>query len=72
MRGKRALVRAHSQTNPFFEYMERQMAKKTKKKNPSDATMRNVRAVWKRIAALEKRVKAIEDMLKSALFMTMG
>lgn len=31
-----------------------------KKKNPTDSTMRNVRAANKKIAALEKRVKKLE------------
>lgn len=38
-----------------------------KKKKPTDATMRNVKAGKKRDLALEKRVKRLEDELQ-ALF----
>ncbi len=41
------------------------MAKKAKKKNPQDATLRNVRAAVKRIAALEARVADLELRLAS-------
>lgn len=32
---------------------------KTKKPNPQDATLRNIRALKKRVAALEETVKAL-------------
>lgn len=32
----------------------------TRKKNPQDATLRNVRAAMKRIAVLERRVRSLE------------
>lgn len=35
-----------------------------KKKNPQDATLRNVRAASKKIAALTKRVKELEDKVR--------
>ena len=31
-----------------------------KKKNPQDATLRNIRALKRRVAALEKKVRAIK------------
>lgn len=41
------------------------MAKKTgkKKRNPQDATLRNVRALKKRVNELEERVNGITDMV---------
>ncbi len=36
------------------------MAKKAKRKNPSDLTLRNLHAMKKRIATLEHRVTALE------------
>lgn len=37
-------------------------AKKTKKRNPQDATLRNIRALKKQIADLRGRVKALESL----------
>lgn len=35
----------------------------TTRKNPTDATLRNVRAAAKRLTALERRVRALERAL---------
>lgn len=41
------------------------MAKKTpKKRNPNDSTLRNVRAIKKRVADLEVRVRGLELLLR--------
>jgi hypothetical protein len=39
--------------------MKKQKAKTVKKKNPQDATMRNIRALKKRIEVLEQLVKEV-------------
>ncbi len=36
--------------------------KTVKKKNPQDATLRNIRALKKRVQELEDRVKPLEDL----------
>lgn len=39
----------------------------TKKRNPTDATLRNIRAVKARVQALEARVRALERKLRQLL-----
>lgn len=41
--------------------MKKQTPKKPKKRNPPDATLRNISALKKRVAELNKRVEDLED-----------
>lgn len=43
------------------------MATKAKKKNPQDATLRNVTALKKRVAALEKKMSLLIATIKFAM-----
>lgn len=45
----------------------KKLLKKTKKKNPQDATMRNVRALRKRILAAEEHIEQLRKTFDSAI-----